>query len=276
MKPIEDLDKFINMRRTFVGAFRHDRIGPTVHCNVDADMTRAIAFRKRFKAEHPDVKLTFNDMIIKAAANALPEFPLYTCSFNGEFRLIPGRSIDIRFPVDVGEHYLSGALVREADKKTLEEVSTAARESMDEMAEQVKGVSTKWHGRFSRFPRLLPLGFLALYYGGRALGIGVPPLQRWFMARRLRKRGTFLITNVGPTGVRQMEGPIVWPDILHLMIAATRPVPVLKDGQLTTRPMMPLIAKFDHRMTDVGPASAFLHAIRENLEDPENRLGAVV
>ena len=43
------------MRRTFVGAFRHDRIGPTVHCNVDADMTRAIAYRKRFKAEQPDV-----------------------------------------------------------------------------------------------------------------------------------------------------------------------------------------------------------------------------
>ncbi len=274
MTPIADLARTGLLGRLLTGAFRHDPTGPTVQCNVDVDMTRAIAYRERFIAEHPDVALTFNDMIIKAAANALPDFPLYTCSFNGEFRLFQGQSIDIRFSVAHGGRYLVGALVREADKKTLPEVAAAARKSMAALSERDEDAATGWRGRLGAVP-LLPLGIRALQRGGRALGVGLPPLQRWFMARRQRAQGTFSITNVSATGVRQMEGPIVAPEILHLMVAATRSVPVLKDGLLATRPMMPLIAKIDHRMTDVGPASVFLHAVRENLEDPERRLGPV-
>ena len=272
MNPIDDIPTFINQRRAFVGAFRHVNVGPTVHCNVEADMTAAIAFRKRFNAERPEGRLTFNDMIIKAAANALPAHPLYTCTYNGHLGLYPADKIDIRFPVDFGENFLGMSIVRDADEKTLVEISADAKESMRECRERVGKQVAKWDRRLKKYPFLPPL-LLVLFRGLRLVSLMSPTLDRRMHAKRREVRGTFPITNIGPAGVRQMEGPIVSPDVFHLMIAATRQVARLVDGELVTRPMMPLIAKFDHRITDVGPASRFLHDVRRNLEDPENRLG---
>ncbi len=273
MKPKVELDTFINQRRLSIGAFHRERMGATVHCNVDVDMGAAIAYRKRFKQQRPDVRLTFNDMIIKAAANALVDFPQFVGCYDGRFRLYPAETIDICFPIDGGESFLSLALVRQADTKSLAEISAAARASIEERTAKMGQALARLDRRFKRFPRLLPVGIWAAYNAARVLGLLAPPLQRWSYRQRMRQRGSFAITNIGPAGVRQMEGPIFWPDVLQLMIAAPRPRVRLIDGLLESRSMMPLIAKFDHRMTDVGPASRFLHAVRQNLEQPESHLG---
>jgi pyruvate/2-oxoglutarate dehydrogenase complex dihydrolipoamide acyltransferase (E2) component len=273
VKPKVELDTFINQRRLSIGAFHRDRMAVTVHCNVDVDMSAAIGYRRRFKQQRPEVRLTFNDMIIKAAANALGDFPQFVGFYDGRFGLYPAESIDICFSIDGGENFSSLALVRQADTKSLAEISAAARASVEERTEKVGQAVARLDRRFKRFPRLLPAGVWAAYNAARMLGLLVPPLKRWSYRQRMRQRGSFAISNIGPAGVRQMEGPVFWPDVLQLMIAAIRPKTRLIDGRLESRPTMPLIAKFDHRMTDVAPASRFLHAVRRNLEQPETRLG---
>ncbi|MBI5529057.1 MAG: 2-oxo acid dehydrogenase subunit E2 [Deltaproteobacteria bacterium] len=271
MNPIEDLEGYVGKRRAFINAFSWRNIGPTAHCNVDCDMTTATAYRKNFNEERPEAKLTFNDMIIKAAANALSNHRLYTCAYNGRHGLFPADTIDIRFPVDLGD-YLGWGMVKNADRKTLAEIAADARAAIERTRRETPKRTETW-ARIARQYPPVPAVLKGVGFGLRLAGICFPDLDRWFRTKARSYRGTFLITNVGPAGIMRMEGPIVTPDILHLMITATRKTPVLVEGRVETRPMMPLVAKFDVRMTDAGQAAAFLTDVKRNLEDPDHRLG---
>lgn len=271
MNPVENIRLFINRRRTFIGVFSEGNVGPTAHCNVEADMAAATAYRKRFNLERPDAKLTFNDMIIKAAANALVNHRLYTCSFNGRHTLIPSTSIDIRFPVDLGD-YLGWGTVWGADAKPLMQIQADAKAAIEKTRRDTPK-RTDGYASISMKHPWVPVLVRGIGHGMRIAGIAVPAFDRWVRTQMRKFRGTFLITNVGAAGIMRMEGPIVTPDILHLMITATKQTPVLEGGKVVVKPMMPLIAKYDVRMTDAAQAARFLTEVKENLEDPEHRLG---
>jgi len=44
--------------------------------------------------------------------------------------------------------------------------------------------------------------------------------------------------------------------------------PVVVNGEVVARPMMPLILTFDHRVVDGAPAGMFLGRLVEIMEDP--------
>ncbi len=271
MRIVDDLQGFINSRRAFVGAFDGRRVGPTVHANVEVDLAAALAYRKQFNQRNPDARCTLNDMIVKAAGNALVNHRLYTCTYNGRYTLFPAESIDIRFPVDLG-FLLGWGMVRNVERKTLRQVALESEASKQRAQRETPVRMARFDRVLKRHPTLGTLLDLAVE-GFQLLNRLLPPLERAWRANQRKRRGSFLITNVGPAGITRMEGPIVHPDILHLMIAASRQVPVLCDGKVEVRTRMPLIAKFDHRITDVGGAARFLLEVKANLEDPEHRLG---
>ena len=271
MKSDSRFMQLINKRRQFIAAFSHSNVGPTGHCNVEADLTAAIAYRKEFNLRHPDVKLTFNDMIIKAAANALHKHPLYLCNYDGRYSLFPTRLVDIRFPVDIGNH-LGWGMVRDADKKSLKRVAIDSKTSIERTRRDTPRKAERWDDIFTNHP-VVPSIFFGLVKTLTTAGAIVPSIDRWRRDLTRKFRGTFLITNVGPAGIMRMEGPIVAPDILHLMITATRPTPTLEDGKIVIKPMLPLVAKYDCRMTDTVHAAAFLSDVKKNLEAPGTRLG---
>ena len=271
MNPVENLQLFINRRRSFIGVFDGHNVEPTAHCNVEADMTRAAAYRKKFNEEHPEVRLTFNDMIIKAAANALPHHRLYTYSYNTRYSLFPADTIDIRFPVDLGD-YLGWAMVKDTDKKTLTQIAADSKAAIERTRRDTPRRTDGFATIAGRHP-IVPLLVQGIGTGLRFAGTVFPGFDRWARTQARKWRGTFLVTNVGPAGIMRMEGPIVAPDILHLMVTATKQTPVLVDGKVVLRPMMPLIAKYNVRMTDAAQTARFLTEVKENLEDPEHRLG---
>ncbi|MFA6034947.1 MAG: 2-oxo acid dehydrogenase subunit E2, partial [Myxococcota bacterium] len=143
MKTPDLFTGLINKRRPFISAFAGVNLGPTAHCNVEADLTAATAYRKTFLANNPGVKLTFNDMIIKAAANALLLHPLFLCAYNGHYNLYPSENIDIRFPVDIGEH-LGWGLVRNADRKTLRQIAIDSRMSIERTRRDTPRKAARW------------------------------------------------------------------------------------------------------------------------------------
>lgn len=270
-RPDEDLQRYLLFRTNMLLIYRPTNWCPTAHAYVPVDVRPALAFRTRFNAHNPQSKLSLNDIIIKATANALPHHPLVTATYNGKWRLFDFDAQDICFPIDLGLAIELG-LIRSAPVKSLAQIALESSQKKF-MARKAREIFERKLETFQRnIPFAVPL-FKAINGLVRFLVDWIPPLDR-AVRRRLRKRfGSFLITNVGPAGIRRMEGPILVPDVFHLMIAASQPVPCLENGKIATKPMMPLIAKYDPRIFDVGPVARFLHDVRENLENPDTRLG---
>ncbi len=95
------------------------------------------------------------------------------------------------------------------------------------------------------------------------------------LARRRRlepehmRRGTFTITNVGPAGGWFGTSIIRHPESAILGVGRMTERPVVRDGLVTVGTVLPLALTFDHRVIDGDAALAFVQALRERLESPE-------
>jgi pyruvate dehydrogenase E2 component (dihydrolipoamide acetyltransferase) len=83
------------------------------------------------------------------------------------------------------------------------------------------------------------------------------------------KGGTFTITNYGT--VRGIYGtPIInYPEVAILGTGRIEEKPVVRDGKIEIRRILPLALSFDHRVVDGAEAARFLNTVIARLEDPD-------
>jgi pyruvate dehydrogenase E2 component (dihydrolipoamide acetyltransferase) len=96
-------------------------------------------------------------------------------------------------------------------------------------------------------------------------------------ADRARKRkitaddlagGTFTITNLGGIGGTAFTPIVNFPEVAILGLSRARLQPVIHDGQVTPRLLLPLSLSYDHRVIDGANAARFTRRIAEMLENP--------
>ena len=80
--------------------------------------------------------------------------------------------------------------------------------------------------------------------------------------------GTFTITNLGSYGIDAFTPIINPPQVGILGMGRVVEKPVVYQGEITKRSMLFLSLTFDHRVIDGAPAAAFLHTLKDHLEDP--------
>jgi pyruvate dehydrogenase E2 component (dihydrolipoamide acetyltransferase) len=85
--------------------------------------------------------------------------------------------------------------------------------------------------------------------------------------------GTFTITNIGALGGTAAIPIINYPEVAILAVARARPEPVVRQGQIVPRLMLPLTLTFDHRIADGADGARFAAEIVQLLEAPERLLG---
>jgi pyruvate dehydrogenase E2 component (dihydrolipoamide acetyltransferase) len=85
--------------------------------------------------------------------------------------------------------------------------------------------------------------------------------------------GTFTITNIGALGGTGAIPIINYPEVAILGVARARLEPVVRDGHVVPRLMLPLSLTFDHRVADGADGARFASAIVQRLERPELLLG---
>ena len=85
--------------------------------------------------------------------------------------------------------------------------------------------------------------------------------------------GTFTITNIGALGGTAAIPIINYPEVAILAVARARPEPVVRQGQIVPRLMVPLTLTFDHRIADGADGARFAAEIVQLLEAPERLLG---
>lgn len=80
--------------------------------------------------------------------------------------------------------------------------------------------------------------------------------------------GTFTITNLGGIGGTGFTPIVNWPEVAILGMARARLTPVVRDGQIVPRLLLPLSLSYDHRVIDGADAARFVRRLAEMLENP--------
>ena len=107
--PREEAVPMNGMRKAIANNMLNSHMtSPTVTFNLGIDMTELKRLREQLKSD--DVKVSYTDLLVKIVAKALTEFPLLNCS-------VDGNKIIYKHPN-----------VRDADKKTLSEISAEVKE----------------------------------------------------------------------------------------------------------------------------------------------------
>ena len=80
--------------------------------------------------------------------------------------------------------------------------------------------------------------------------------------------GTFTITNVGPLGGTALLPTINYPEVAILGLGKVQEKPVVRDGEIVIRSILPLSLAFDHRVADGADAARFVSTMMAQLADP--------
>ena len=97
---------------------------PHFYLTIEVDMEAAVKVREEAKAM--DLKVSVNDLIVKAVAMAVRRYPKINVSLQGD-QVVQFHSVDVGIAVALEEGLITPVL-RDADQKGLEAISTGVRE----------------------------------------------------------------------------------------------------------------------------------------------------
>jgi pyruvate dehydrogenase E2 component (dihydrolipoamide acetyltransferase) len=83
---------------------------------------------------------------------------------------------------------------------------------------------------------------------------------------------TFTVTNIGALGGTGAIPIINYPEVAILGVARAREEPVVRDGQIVPRLLLPLSLTFDHRIADGADGARFAADVVRRLERPDQLL----
>ncbi len=115
-----------NMRKTIARRLGESKFGaPHFYLTVEIDMDNAMKLRKQLNEVAP-TKLSFNDLVIKAASVSLRKHPSINSSWLGD-KIRENKEINIGVAVAVDDG-LMVPVVRQADIKTLSQINTEVKD----------------------------------------------------------------------------------------------------------------------------------------------------
>jgi pyruvate dehydrogenase E2 component (dihydrolipoamide acetyltransferase) len=131
------------MRKTIARRLLESKNGaPHFYLNIEVDMDNAIAARNAINAI-PDTKISFNDIVIKAAAAALRKHPKVNTSWMGDkIRSYSHIHIGVAVAVEDG---LLVPVIRFADQKSLSQISGEVKD-LSKRAKDKKLQPADWEG----------------------------------------------------------------------------------------------------------------------------------
>ena len=203
-----------------------------VSAMVEFDMTELVKLRDHYvsKAQILGLKITYTDLFIYMAAKALKLVPIINSSIIGdEIKL--WEDINIGFAVSVMKSEEESGLL-------VPVIRNADQLTLRQISKARKDLVDK----------------------ARAGTISLDELTG----------GTFTITNTGTfTSLWHIQTPIInQPEAAILGTSSIVNRPVVINGEITIRPIMPISFAFDHRVMDGAPPAQFIGLLQQMIEDP--------
>ncbi|NJN66882.1 MAG: 2-oxo acid dehydrogenase subunit E2 [Chloroflexaceae bacterium] len=202
---------------------------PHLYVTSEIDMGEALVLRRQLNESHAaPVKISINDMVVKAVAKTLREFPVLNSSFvagaNGKPGVAHYERININVAVAV-EEGLIVPVVTDADVKSL---GTIAVEIQDLAARTREGK----------------------------------------IKQSELEGGTLTVSNLGMYDVVEFAAIITPPQSAVLAVSSIRRVPVVRHEQVVIGEVMNVTLSADHRVTDGATVARFLQHFKSLMEAP--------
>ena len=222
------------MRRAIARAMSESKPGvPHIYVTVEIDMGAAMQLRKQINdSGAADVKVSVNDLVVKAAAKTLVKLPAVNTSFattgDGQAGIVKHSGVHVSVAVALDDGLIA-PVIKDADKK-----------SIGTIAAEVKDMA------------------------GRA--------REGKIKQNELEGATFQVTNLGMYGVVEFGSIITAPQAASLAVGAVRQVPVVRGGQIVVGEVMNVTLSADHRIVDGAVAAQYLAELRKLLEAPMSLL----
>jgi pyruvate dehydrogenase E2 component (dihydrolipoamide acetyltransferase) len=218
------------MRKAIAKAMTDSKPGvPHIYLTAEIDMAAAQTLRGQINdSGAAPVKISPNDLIVKAVARALVKFPQINASFastpDGQPGVVQHPQVNVSVAVST-EHGLLAPVVRDADKKSLATIAAEVRE----LAGRARDGKVK---------------------SGDLDG------------------ATFQTSNLGMFGITEFVSIITLPQAASLAIGEIRQTPVVRDGQIVVGQVMNVTLSVDHRVADGAAGAQFLQEVTRLLQAP--------
>ena len=123
-----------NMRRTIARRLSESKFSaPHFYVTMDVAMDRAVGLRKQI-VEAEEVKVSFNDLVVKACGKALARLPMVNASW-AEDRIITHAGVHVGIAVAIPDGLIT-PVVRDADRKTVGEIAREIKELAERARER--------------------------------------------------------------------------------------------------------------------------------------------
>jgi pyruvate dehydrogenase E2 component (dihydrolipoamide acetyltransferase) len=271
VRPMKSLTAF---RRTAMGTWG-EAGDPQAYGTMSVRMEAANEYIEAFRRETGQ-RLTVTHLVAKALAQALHDLP----EANAIMRFgkpYYRESVTISLLVlqndGPGKVDLAAATLRDADKLSLAEVARFAERNINDVRGRKDKQMEDGKALTNRIPVPLMRRFLKvisfLMYG---LNLN---LKRFGVPRD--PFGGATITNIGPLGLDAAHPPLVpyTRTPIVLTVGAVHEAPVVENGRVVVGQVMNMGATLDHRFIDAYHASVLAKTLRDHLEHPFERFGAI-
>ena len=115
-----------NMRKVIAKRLAESMFtAPHFYVTVDVDMDAAVALREQLQRGE-DVKVTYNDLVVKACAKALTRFPMVNASWGGD-KIVTHAEVQVGVAVTIPDGLIT-PVVRNADRKSVVEISREVKD----------------------------------------------------------------------------------------------------------------------------------------------------
>ncbi|MBI5594323.1 MAG: 2-oxo acid dehydrogenase subunit E2 [Deltaproteobacteria bacterium] len=203
-----------------------------VSAMVEFEMTELVKLRDHYVGKAPVLgfKVTYTDLFIYMAAKVLKAVPIVNSSIVGD---------EIKLWEDINIGFAVSVLKSEDESGLLVPViRNADKLTLGQISKSRKGLVDK----------------------ARAGTISMDELTG----------GTFTITNTGTfTSLWHIQTPIInQPEAAILGTSSIVDRPVVINGEIVIRPIMPMSFAFDHRVMDGAPPAQFMGLMQQMIEDP--------
>jgi len=246
---------------------------PSVYAEVEIDASAALKYLSQWR-EATGHLATITHFVGRALAETIRRHPDINC-IQRFGQLYPRKTIDIFFQVatDFNGEDLSGMVIREADQKTLGDITW-------EMGQQVKKIRNKTDLSYRQMKATM--GFLPGWLVRYAIDLAsffMYGLNLWspLLGSPRDSFGSAMVTSVGSLGIESAYVPLVPYSRVPLLIAVGSVVqkPVVREGKIEIAPMVKLCATFDHRVIDGVHGAKMSRTLKEIFANPEKEMGPV-
>lgn len=260
------MDKFNTPWRITAAAIYTTPTDSRVYGTLDIDVTSAKQFLDSKRGEGVKITMTHLATVVLARAIAF-DVPEMNC-FIRRGGIVGRKHIDVTVPVSIGGgEGVSAVLVKDAHARTVTSIAEEIRSGAVDNRAGKESTTVKNKYLLNRIPwpfrrpvfRLLKWITVDMGVTIKKLGLSADSF------------GSFVVSDIGSfglnTGMTSLMPAAKVPAVI--VLGKVEEKPVVKNGEVVIRTMLPLTGTFDHRIVDGLQIGKLARGIKRNFRKPE-------